>query len=50
MLSWPTRQKVSYDANKPATFIRVIKDFTVDDPTTAEPATFSVTKERASRN
>jgi hypothetical protein len=37
---------ISYDANQPTLFVRVIKDFTVDDPTTAEPAAFSITKEK----
>jgi hypothetical protein len=40
------QKKVVYDPDVPATFIRVIQDFTIDSPDAAEPATFSVTKEK----
>jgi hypothetical protein len=39
-------KKIVHDPNLPTVFIRVIKDFTIDDPRTAEPATFSLVKEK----
>jgi hypothetical protein len=37
---------VSWDTNQTSLFFRIIKDFTVDDPRTADPALFAITKER----
>ena len=39
-------KKITYDADQRSVFIRLLKDFTFDDPTTAEPATLAVTKEK----
>ena len=37
---------ISWDQDKPAAFLRIIKDFTVDDPLEAEPALFTIGHER----
>lgn len=37
---------ISWDHEKPAAFLRIIKDFTVDDPVQAEPALFTIAHER----
>lgn len=35
-------KEISWNQNEPAIFLRVIKDFTVDDPLKAEPALFTI--------
>jgi hypothetical protein len=37
---------ISWDQDQPAAFLRIIKDFTVDDPLQAEPALFTIAHER----
>ena len=39
-------KEISWNQNEPAVFLRVIKDFTVDDPLKAEPALFTIQGER----
>ena len=37
---------ISWDQDSPAAFLRIIKDFTVDDPIQADPALFTIAHER----
>ena len=51
LLLWGTRRlsesdEISWNQNEPAGFLRVIKDFSVDDPLKAEPALFTVAGEQ----
>ena len=39
-------REITWNQNAPAVFVRVIKDFTVDDPLKAEPALFTIQGER----
>jgi len=41
-------KQIVHDGDTSAIFIRLVKDFTFDDPSTAEPATFAVAKEKGS--
>jgi hypothetical protein len=39
-------KEISWNQEKPAAFLRIIKDFTVDDPVQAEPALFTIALQR----